>query len=451
METIAAVATPAGEGGIGIVRVSGPLALAILLRIFRPVQKNTRFVPRQLYLGHVVDACGEKIDQVLAVYMRGPKTYTGEDVIEIHTHGGPYLVREALRAALAAGARMAEPGEFTERAFLSGKLDLVQAEAVIDLIRASAGAAAKQAERHLDGELSKQIGRFREELLAILSQIAASVDFPEHDIPELAPQNVQASLSRLQDEIASLLQTSFAGKLLREGLQVVIAGRPNVGKSSLMNALVGRDKAIVTEFAGTTRDIVEEYIVLDGIPVRLMDTAGLHITSDPVEEIGVARARQAILGADLTLVVLDQSTQLEEEDYGVLGLCGGVPHLIVCNKGDLGRAFDSQCELGGKMALHLSSKTGEGLDELKKAIVAKVYGNQLLEGSLLVANARQEELLRRALQAVGDAARTLLDAVPVDMLSVDLNEAYDCLGAILGETVDGGIISGIFGRFCVGK
>lgn len=450
LETIAAVATPRGEGGISIVRISGRGSMSILRQVFRPARRLRKYADRKLHLGHVIDQHGAIIDQVLAVFMQGPATYTGEDVVEIHTHGGLVVTGQVLRRVLEAGSRMARPGEFTERAFASGKIDLMQAEAVIDLIQASAGMAAKQAERHLEGELSGVVRRMRAEVLALLSQLRAAVDFPDEEIPELPAEVIEQAITRLQAQVEQLLSTSFAGRVIREGIRVVIAGRPNVGKSSLLNALVGREKAIVTEFAGTTRDIVEEYVSIEGVPVRLMDTAGLHIASDPVEQIGVERAREAVMLADLVLVVLDRAQPLTEEDRQALALAQEKQHLIVWNKADLEPAGELPPSLPESI-LEVSAVTGEGLEQLRAEIVSRVLGPESLEDSVLVANARQEEALRQALNALGDARVTLALGLPQDMLSVDLDQALTSLGALLGETTDEAVISDIFARFCIGK
>ena len=450
LETIAAVATPRGEGGISIVRISGVNALSILRQVFRPARQLSKYASRKLYLGHVVDQNGVIIDQVLAVFMPGPATYTGEDVVEIHAHGGLVVTAEVLRRVLQAGSRMALPGEFTERAFMSGKIDLVQAEAVIDLIQASAGIAARQAERHLEGELSVVVRSIRAGVLELLSQLRATVDFPDEDIPELSAEFIENTLSRLQAQVEQLLSTSFAGRVVREGIRVVIAGRPNVGKSSLLNALVGREKAIVTEFAGTTRDIVEEYVSFGGVPVRLMDTAGLHVADDPVEKIGVERARDALKCADLVLVVLDRAQPLAEEDQQALELARDRQHLIVLSKADLKPAVDLPPSLQAN-ALAVSAVTGTGLEQLRAEIVSRVLGQDSVEDSVLVANARQEEALRQALGALSDARATLASGLPQDMLSVDLDQALTSLGALLGETTDEAVIADIFARFCIGK
>jgi tRNA modification GTPase len=453
LHTIAAVATPRGEGGISIIRISGSQALPILKKVFRPIKRNCRFSSRRLYLGHVLTEDGNRLDQVLAVYMRGPGTYTGEDVVEIHAHGGLFVTKEVLRLVLQAGATMAEPGEFTQRAFLSGKLDLVQAEAVIDLIRASASAAARQAERHLEGELSRLVRDIKQRVLQLLAEVVATVDFPDDDLPDVDISSMSAVLSQLETELQQLLSTSFAGKVLRDGIRVVIAGKPNVGKSSLLNALVGREKAIVTEYAGTTRDIVEELVVIGGVPVRLMDTAGLHAARDPVEQIGVDRAERAMAEADLLLVVLDNSSSLTEEDQRVLRLAAGRPHLIVLNKGDLEGCDHPELVLSRAQGVPLtvSAATGAGLGLLRSTIVQQVIGKQSLEESLLVANARQEQALRRAAEFLRDAKHTLDNGLPLDLVTVDLEEALRELGSVLGEAVDEAVIEDIFSRFCIGK
>lgn len=451
MQTIAAIGTPLGEGGIAIIRISGQGALAILQQVFHPVQAGRRMISRRLYLGHIVNQQGERLDQALAVWMRGPATYTGEDVVELHVHGGPLLAKEVLRLVLAGGARLAEPGEFTQRAFLAGKLDLLQAEAVIDLIRASTGLAAKQAERHLDGELSARVAGFREQLLGVLAQIAASVDFPEHEIPELEGARLADKLQGLAASMQRLLDTGFAGRLLREGVQVVITGRPNVGKSSLLNALLGREKAIVSEYAGTTRDIVEDYLSFEGIPVRLMDTAGVHAANDPVEQIGVRRAQQAIAAADLLLVVIDQSVALQTEDRAILQQTADRSRLVVANKSDLPTGLHSEPELVHERVLPVSAVTGSGLAELRQEVMHALLGQPWLEGGLMLANARQEELLRQAVEAVRAAWQAAEGRLPLDMLTVDLQAAHDALGAMLGATVNEDVIEQIFSRFCIGK
>lgn len=450
-DTIAAVATAPGEAGIGIVRVSGPFSRQLLSNIFVDSRGNHRssFAARRMYLGYIVDK-GVRLDQVLVVYMESPNSYSGEDVVEIHAHGGTLIVKEILKTVLQAGARLAEPGEFTKRAFLNGKLDLAQAEAVIDVIRAKSVAALRQAERHLSGELSERIGSIREMMMPILAQLAASVDYPEHDIPEMTERSVLQGIEDMLLGIGELLQTSFAGRVMREGLNLVIVGRPNVGKSSLLNALIGQERAIVTEIAGTTRDVIEEFFIVEGIPVRVADTAGLRETDDPVEQIGVRRARKALADADLALVVLDQSSNLHPEDGYVLAETAEHARIIVLNKSDLGSAVWLD-DFAKERIIPVSAKTGEGLGLLTTRIRDMVLEGDVRRESLMIANARQEQLLREAYQSLDDAKNAIIQGVPLDVAGIDLQAAWDKLGMLLGRTVQEDIIDQIFSRFCLGK
>ena len=454
-DTIAAIATAPGESSIGIVRMSGAQAKSVLQEIFVDSRgrKRQKFAPRRLYLGYIVDLEGRRLDQVLAVYMPGPFSYTGEDVVEINAHGGALVMREVLALLLSHGVRLAEPGEFTQRAFLAGKMDLMQAEAVMDLIGAKSRAALGQAERHLRGELSVQVQNIREGITAMLAQIAASIDFPEHDLPEVTNKNLRQGIAAAEQAVVTLLETSFAGRVLREGLHVSIVGRPNVGKSALLNALVGRQRAIVTEIAGTTRDVIEDYIAIDGIPVKLVDTAGLRTTDDPVEKIGVVLAEQAVQEADLLLVVLDQSSPMTEEDEYVLRHTADRERLILLNKSDLAPQWQVSdiALLSNVEPLQLSAITGDGIAELKQAIADLVLGGIVQQESAFVANARQERLLRKALGNLQEAAATLDMGWPLDMVGTDLHAAYDSLGAMLGLTVSDDLINEIFSRFCIGK
>ncbi|NLY54512.1 MAG: tRNA uridine-5-carboxymethylaminomethyl(34) synthesis GTPase MnmE [Firmicutes bacterium] len=454
-ETIAAIATAPGESGIGIVRLSGAQAFSILQTVFRDRRGRARrqFAPRRLYLGYIVDNEGRHLDQVLAVYMPGPYSYTGEDVVEINAHGGALVLKEILLLLLEHGARLAEPGEFTQRAFLNGKMDLVQVEAVIDVINAKSKAALTQAGKHLRGELSQQVESIRGTVLSLLAQAAASIDFPEHDIPELTKEAMLAGLEAALQAIAALLQTSFAGRVLREGLQVAIVGRPNVGKSSLLNALLGRERAIVTDIAGTTRDTIEEYFAIEGIPIQLIDTAGLRQTDDPVEKIGVSLAEKTVESADLVLVVLDQSQPLTEEDRYVLSQTATATRFALLNKCDLPRQLEpADLELLEDITtFEISAKDRIGLQQLQSAIADLVLQGVVQAESAFVANARQEGLLREAARHLESAADTLRLAWPIDMTHVDLQAACDCLGAILGQTASDDLVHEIFGRFCIGK
>lgn len=453
--TIAAIATAPGESGIGIVRISGPQALATLQTIFRNQRgrKKQRFAARHLYLGHVVDDNEQILDQVLVTYMPGPFSYTGEDIVEINAHGGAVITREILALILQQDVRLAEPGEFTQRAFLHGKLDLMQAEAVIDLIQAKSKAALHQAGKHLRGELSERVLVIREQIMELLATAAATIDFPEHDIPELSAKRMQSGIEVALQEVQALLSTSFAGRVLREGLQVAIVGRPNVGKSSLLNALVGKDRAIVTDIAGTTRDVIEEYFAVNGVPIRLLDTAGLRQTEDPVEKIGVALAEQTMQEADLVLLVVDQGQPLTLEDRDTLAAVSSYHRFIILNKSDLpaGLTVADRDLLAGETVFGVSALGRAGLEGLRAAMAEMVLQGVLQPESPFVANMRQEQLLKEAAVCLEAAAQTISSGWPLDMVQIDLLTAADRLGEMLGLQVSDSLAREIFSRFCIGK
>lgn len=453
--TIAAIATAPGESGIGIVRMSGPEALATLRRVFRNSQghKRQHFAARHLYLGYIVDEEEQMLDQVLVAYMPGPTSYTGDDVVEINSHGGALITREILTLLVRQGVRLAEPGEFTQRAFLNGKLDLMQAEAVIDLIQAKSRTALKQAGRLLRGELSERVLAIREQIMELLATAAASIDFPEHDIPEITSKRMLEGLGGALHEIEVLLSTSFAGRVLREGLQVAIVGRPNVGKSSLLNAMVGKERAIVTDIAGTTRDVIEEYFSVSGIPIRLLDTAGIRETEDPVERIGVALAEQTMEEADLVLMVVDQSQPLSSEDLATLDAVDAGRKFVVLNKIDLpsGLTEEDKKRLAKEKVFRVSAVTADGLDKLRSAIAESVVQGVLQPESPFVANVRQEQLLREAASSLQAAEQTVASGWPLDMVQVDLQAAADRLGEMVGLKASPGLAQEIFSRFCIGK
>ena len=453
--TIAAIATAPGESGIGVVRISGPQALATLQLIFRDRRSHKRqcFVARHLYLGYIVDQEEQILDQVLVSYMPGPFSYTGEDIVEISSHGGAIIVKEILTLVLAYKVRLAEPGEFTQRAFINGKLDLMQAEAVIDLIQAKSKTALHQAGKLLRGELSQRIVAIRDQIMELLATAAAAIDFPEHDIPEVTAQHMQAGVSQALVAMNELLRTSFAGRVLREGLQVAIMGRPNVGKSSLLNALVGKDRAIVTDIAGTTRDIIEEYLSVEGIPIKLVDTAGLRQTQDPVEKIGVELAERTMAEADLVLVVIDHSQPLQPEDQELLQSVAAYRHLIILNKSDLisGLTEVDTERLAAEQLFQVSTVTSEGLQRLRSAMVDLVLQGIVQPESPFVANVRQEQLLKAAVVSLQSALDTVSSGWPLDMVQIDLQAAADLLGEMLGLRASGSLAQEIFSRFCIGK
>lgn len=457
-DTIAAVATAPGEGGIGIIRLSGRRAEVIAGDIFRGI-KGKRAVDMRSYqaaYGHIIQPETEQIiDEVLLLIMRSPHSYTCEDVVEIHCHGGAVSLRRILALVLSRGARLAEPGEFTKRAFLNGRLDLTQAEAVIDVIRSKTDASLKVAVNHLSGSLSQQIGGMRHKLLAMIAHLEAAIDFPEEDIEELAADEVAVQVTELLHEIEKLLSTAHTGRILRDGLQTVIIGKPNVGKSSLLNALLKENRAIVTDIPGTTRDVIEEYVNIQGIPLKIVDTAGIRETADMVERLGVERARSFVERADLILVLLDASLPLSKEDHEVLELLSGREALILLNKTDLPVCLDSDAisaMAGGTAVYKISVHTGEGVPELEQAIVEAVYGGQVTMGDgNFVTNVRHEALLNKARQNLEEVRHTIAAQMPPDCIVVDLREAWERLGEVTGDTVHEDIVSEIFSQFCIGK
>ncbi|MDQ7028676.1 MAG: tRNA uridine-5-carboxymethylaminomethyl(34) synthesis GTPase MnmE [Ardenticatenia bacterium] len=454
-DTIAAIATPLGEGGIGIVRLSGPDALAILRRIFRPVRgggPTWQPISRRLTYGHVVDPTTDQVvDEVMAVYMRAPRTYTRQDMVELHAHGGFVPLRAVLTVVLSQGARLAEPGEMTLRAFLNGRLDLAQAEAVLDAVRARTEAGLQAAMRQLGGHLSAEIGAARQRVLDVLAHLTALIDFPEDDVP---PQDIVPALEAVIRHLERLLRHADKGILLREGVRVAIVGRPNVGKSSLLNRLLRHDRAIVTDVPGTTRDVLEETLNVRGIPVVVVDTAGIRHTEDVVEAIGVERSRTAIAQADLVLLVVDASQPLTPEDAAIAAEVEGRPAIVVLNKMDLPAMLtpDAVPLLPTAPRVSLSAVTGEGIDELENTLFALVTGGAVMPAhTALVTNPRHKAALQHALEHVCAALETYRAGLPPDLITVDLHAAVNRLGEITGETATEDLLETIFSRFCIGK
>ncbi len=454
-DTIAAVATPVGEGGIAIVRVSGPDAERIAKEIFsRSGGRNGRLRSHTLHYGTIREPkSGELLDEVLLTLMRKPQSYTGEDVVEVHCHGGPFLVRRVLELILACGARHAEPGEFTKRAFFNGRLDLTQAEAVLDLIRARTNKGMQLALGQVRGELSKWVAELREELLDILVHVEAAIDFPEEEIELLQRDQLTAKIEALRDKIVRLIASYEWGRLFREGARVCIAGQPNVGKSSLLNALLGEDRVIVTPVPGTTRDVIEESVNLGGLPVVLWDTAGIRETHDEVEKIGVDFSKRRLKEAEAALVVLDGSSCLSAEDFAILEAINGKKGLIVINKVDLPQKVDickAKMLVPDKELVLVSAKEGKGLDELKHAL-RRLLLSQESEPSMVVTNLRHKASLKRAEGGLLEAMHALKGGLPSEIVAVDLQEARDGLGEIIGAVTSDNILERIFSQFCIGK
>ncbi len=452
-DTIAAISTPLGEAGIGIVRLSGPEAEAIARRLFRPRRPRAVWQSHRLYLGHVLDSQGNVLDEVLLTLMRAPHTYTREDVVEIHCHSGYGVLRAILGEVLALGARPARPGEFTLRAFLSGRLDLSQAEAVLEVIQARTQASLRVAAAHLAGGLGRRLGQVRAALLAVAGRLEAALDFPE-DAAELSPGALEEELARPLQEVRDLGNTFRQGRLLREGLEVVLAGRPNVGKSSLLNRLLDADRAIVTDIPGTTRDVIEESITLDGVVLRLSDTAGLREARDPVEELGVSRSQERLARADLILYLVDASEPLSPEDVRVLETLGDRQGLLVLNKIDKPRRIDLQ-DLGRHApypVVELSALTGEGLDRLKQALVDTALGGGVRPEGAMITQARHFKLLERAQEALERGKELLGEpGPPWELVALEVREALQALGEITGEEVGEAVLDAVFSQFCIGK
>ena len=454
-DTIGAIATPPGEGGVAIVRISGIDAEAIAARIFvQSAGKSGRMKSHTLYHGRIRDPQSDRIlDEALLTVMRKPRSYTGEDVVEIHCHGGAFVVRQILGLILRQGARQADPGEFTKRAFLNGRLDLTQAEAVLDLIRAKTDKSAGIAINQVSGVLTTWVAELREELLDISVQVEAAIDFPEEEIELLRRQQLIGKIQALAQKISCISATYDWGKLYREGARVCICGRPNVGKSSLLNALLGEDRVIVTAVAGTTRDVIEESISLDGVPAVLWDTAGIRESDDQIERMGVDLSRRHMSKADVVLVVLDGSEPLVSDDELLLAGCPSKKILVAVNKSDLPQRLDagdlSRLANSGEVRA-VSAKTGDGIEQLKKSLRDLLIDSEM-EGSLVITNLRHRVALDRSESSLSRAAVSLGEGYAAEFVAMDLNEARVALEEITGIIQSDDILERIFANFCIGK
>ena len=452
-DTIVAPATPPGEGGVSILRISGPQAVALLSAVFRGKVPASAMQSHHLYYGHLYNRDAQHVDEVLAVVMRAPRSYTCEDVVEVHCHGGTQMSRNVLDLFLDAGARMADPGEFTQRAFLNGRLDLAQAEAVIDVIKARSERAGRVALGQLDGHLSRKVHHFSEQIKETLALVEAHIDFPDDEVGTLDLPSLLAPVQKLCFEMRALADSFDVGRALREGINVLILGRPNVGKSSLMNAMLGESRAIVTDVAGTTRDTLEEQLVLAGFPVRLVDAAGVRNTDDPVEFEGVRRAKEKAAAADLILMVVDGCHPLTEEDDLALELCRPAKTLVVVNKSDQAQRCDLERLAAFPSRVAVSAKYGLGLAELREAIVEHLGSDATLSAGegVVITERRHRDALVRAMTSLDALVAAVGVWAPLECLSVELREALAALGQITGETTPDEILDQIFSRFCIGK
>jgi len=458
-ETISAIATAPGAGGIGIVRISGEKALAVAEAVFRSRSGRSlgELDSYRAAYGKLLRPDGSVIDEAIALVMRGPHSYTTEDVVELQCHGGSLPLRETLSATYAAGARPAEPGEFTKRAFLGGRLDLSQAQAVMDVINAKTGRALKEAQGHLSGRFSGPLKEARQELLAAIAHIEATIDFPEEGVDEVVAGEIRVQVEKIRAGFGGLLAAASTGRILREGLVTAIVGKPNVGKSSLLNALLQEERAIVTDIPGTTRDAIEEYADINGVPLRIIDTAGIRQTLDRVEQIGVERAKDYIGKARLVLALFDGSRPLEGEDEALLELLPLERTMALLTKQDLPPVLTAEkltARLPGCPVLSLSLRRGEarGMEQLTKAITDFVYGSADPTGEqTFLRDEREADLLRRADAHLAQALGTIDSGLGLDFLSIDLRSAWETLGELTGESIGDDIVDKIFSTFCIGK
>ena len=457
-DTIAAISTAPGEGAIGIVRISGDLAISIASSIY---QCGTKKLEEQkthtIHYGHIVDPkSGEVYDEVMVSVLRAPKTFTREDIVEINCHGGIVAINRVLQLVLRMGARLAEPGEFTKRAFLNGRIDLSQAEAVMDLIRAKTDKSMQLAMRQLDGQLSHLIQNLRQEILNTLAQVEVNIDYPEYDdVEEMTLQLLREKTQQVLQGIRALLNTASQGKILRDGLKTAIVGRPNVGKSSLLNVLLREEKAIVTDIAGTTRDTIEEYVNVRGVPLQLIDTAGIRETDDVVEKIGVERSRKALKEADFVLLLLNQSETLQEEDIRLLETTKGMKRIILFNKTDLPSKLskeDIAPYAQEEEIVTTSMLNKEGIDQLEEKIAGYFFQGQMNErDATYLSNTRHIALLEKAEQALVEVQNGIEMEMPVDLIQIDFTRAWDLLGEITGDSVQDELLTQLFSQFCLGK
>ncbi|MEX2461534.1 MAG: tRNA uridine-5-carboxymethylaminomethyl(34) synthesis GTPase MnmE [Paenibacillaceae bacterium] len=455
-DTITAISTPVGEGGISVIRVSGPDSIHAVEQIFESKHKLSEALSHTVHYGYI-KSCNsqERIEEVLVTIMRAPRSFTMEDIVEIGCHGGLVSVKQVLNELLLQDVRLAEPGEFTKRAFLNGRIDLTQAEAVIDLIRAKSDRAFKIALKQVEGALSLKIKKLRHDLVGMMAHIEVNIDYPEHDVENLTHLYIKDKSVLAIDQLDLLLKAAHQGKIIREGIVTAIIGRPNVGKSSLLNTLAQDNKAIVTEIPGTTRDVIEEYVTINGIPLKLLDTAGIRETSDIVEKIGVERSKVALTDADLILLMFNAGEPLQQDDYELLDLLKDRKTIIVVNKMDLPLQIElpfiyDQVPL--ERVVMLSLQENEGIEQLEKAISTLFFNGELESNDFTyVSNVRHIHLLTQAKRALHDALEATEIEIPIDIIQIDIRTAWELLGEIIGDTAGDSLIDKIFSQFCLGK
>jgi tRNA modification GTPase len=455
-DTIAAIATPIGEGGIAVIRVSGPESVDMVDQIFSAKYKLSDVETHTVHYGRIKNPeTNERVEEVLVTVMRSPRSFTMEDVVEVSCHGGIISVKKVLDLLLHQGIRLAEPGEFTKRAFLNGRIDLSQAEAVIDLIRSKSDRAFSIALKQVEGALSNKIKQLRHKLVELMAHIEVNIDYPEHDVEELTSQFIKDKCGSAMAEIDDLLKTANAGKIIREGIVTAIVGRPNVGKSSLLNMLAQENKAIVTDIPGTTRDVIEEFVTVNGIPLKLLDTAGIRETTDLVEQIGVQKSRNALSEADLILILFNYNEPLHEDEVELMDQIKSRQAIVIVNKTDLPQQIDLDtiyAHFQKDMVVRMSIKDQDGINDLESAISSLFFSGKLESNDLTyVSNVRHISLLKRARQSLDEAWNAAENRVPIDMIQIDIRSAWEQLGEVVGDAVSESLIDQIFSQFCLGK
>lgn len=458
MSTIAAISTATGAGGIGIIRMSGKECFNILEKIFNPIKKESidQIKGYTMKYGHIVDSkTGEKIDEVLVSYFKSPKSYTTENMCEINSHGGTVVERRILEQCLANGAELAEPGEFTKRAFLNGRIDLCEAEGIIDLINSKTESEAKASIKQLEGNLSKKINEIKEKILDIMADIEASIDYPEYDIEETTNEKAKRIIIKIKEEAEKLEKSFDTGKILKDGIKTAIIGKPNAGKSSLLNAILNEDRAIVSEIEGTTRDTIEEYINIKGITLKIIDTAGIRKTADKIEEIGVNKAISLAEDSDLIIAIFDNTRDLEEEDEKILDLIKDKKAIILLNKIDVKNSnLENNDEIKSlnKPVVKISAKNNEGIEELYNTILNMFEINEIeMSDGNVITNIRHKNQITKAISALDGALNTIESKMPVDILAIYLKQTLEEISSITGDNVSQDIIDEIFAKFCLGK
>lgn len=458
MSTIAAISTAPAIGGIGIVRMSGKDCFEVLEKIFKAKNPETieNIAGYRIKYGTIVNPETNRIvDEVLVSYFKCPKSYTAENMCEINSHGGIVVLREILELCLKNGAELAKPGEFTERAFLNGRIDLAQAEAIIDIINAKSTREAQESANQLEGYLSRKINEIREKIMDIMVNIEANIDYPEYDVEEVSNKDAENKLKEIENELIKLSKTFENGKILKEGVKIAIIGSPNAGKSSLLNSMLKEERAIVTDIAGTTRDIIEEQISIEGIPFKVIDTAGIRDAKDKIEQIGIEKSKKAANEADVILAVFDSSVPLNDEDREILNLLKHKKSIIVLNKTDLKQVVNKECtEIHdvNTEVINISLKNNEGLERIYESLVKMFNLNQInLDNELTITNIRHQELINKAIESTRMALNDLNNSMPIDIISINIKEILEHLGEITGDNVSEDIIKSIFAKFCLGK